>query len=74
MRLALKPAGLDSRHLDVKQALVVVRQVLPRELEVRRIEGAADLCDELARRLMREAPRGEEAADSPAAVFTRIGR
>ncbi|HKJ24607.1 MAG TPA: hypothetical protein VKB65_07280 [Myxococcota bacterium] len=73
VRLALKSAGLDPARLDARQAEVVLRQVLPRELEVRGIAGAAELCEALAGQVPSQASGGAE-GDSPEAVFARLGR
>jgi len=73
VRLALKSAGLDPARLDARQAEVVLRQVMPRELEVRGVEGAAELCEALAGQVPHDGAAGAE-GDSPEAVFARLGR
>ncbi|MCG8454997.1 MAG: hypothetical protein MI919_01865 [Holophagales bacterium] len=44
LRLALKKSGLDPGDLNVAQLRVVLRQVMPREHEVRGVEDAAGIC------------------------------
>jgi hypothetical protein len=51
VRLALKDAGLEPRSLTAEECAVVLRRVLPSELERRRVADATALCITLAREL-----------------------
>ena len=73
VRLALKDAGLDPKTLDQRQAHVVIRQLLPKEFQVRGIEEPEARCQELESRLEAEAPRMQDGA-TPEAVFERLAR
>ena len=48
IRIALKSAGLDASSVDREQMKVVLRRVLPGELQRRGIEGFECLCEELS--------------------------
>ena len=47
VRLALKEAGLDSRHVTPHQMSVVIAEVLPRELMARAVADAHGVCQAL---------------------------
>ena len=70
VRLALKQAGFDPKAVTGAQLAVVVRRVLPRELELRGIEDAEALCERLAGSVESLPP---EDGDTPEEVFARLG-
>ena len=72
VRLSLKEAGLAAASVTGKQLAVVVERVLPSELGARGIEDAEAVCLRLAGQLGQLAD-GAEQADSPEAVFARLG-
>jgi len=72
VRLALKQAGFDPKQVTREQMAAVVRKVLPRELELRGIEGAEALCERLASSV--ESLEAEDGAkEAPEDVFARLG-
>jgi hypothetical protein len=71
VRLALKEAGLDPASVTPIQMAVVLRQVMPRELQSRGIADAEKVCDAI-RTGVQTLP-AEASADSPDAVFARLG-
>lgn len=71
VRLALKAAGLDAAKVTVQQMAVVLRKVLPRELETRRVSDAEALCESLADRLSGLEP-DSESSQTPEAIFARL--
>jgi len=71
VRLALKEAGLDARTVTPAQMIVVAGNVLPRELESRGVKDPDAVCAALETKLAgMQAP---DAADTPDAVFARLG-
>lgn len=74
VRLGLKSAGLDVESVDAAQMSVVLRRVLPGELETRGVGDAARICDAIA-----DALAGIKIAVSPdrasqaAATVARFG-
>jgi hypothetical protein len=72
VRQSLKEAGLTAASVTGKQLAVVAERVLPSELEARGIEGAEAVCLRLAGQLG-QLTDGSEQADSPEAVFARLG-
>lgn len=71
MRLTLKAAGLNPQDVTPDQMGVVVDSLLPAELRSRGIENGEGVCAALRQRLAGvEATR---AADTPEAVFARLG-
>jgi hypothetical protein len=71
VRLALKQAGLDAAKVMVQQMTVVLREVLPRELETRGLGDPASLCEALAERLS-GLDLDADIGDTPEAVFGRL--
>jgi len=71
VRLALKESGLDPASVTPVQMAVVLRQVMPRELLSRGIADAEKVCDAI--RTGVQALPAEASADSPDAVFARLG-
>ncbi len=72
VRIALKQAGLDSRTVTPEQMSVVVEKLLPAELASRSIVSAPALCSQLAGKV-RRLSAGGAGADTPDAVFRRLG-
>ena len=74
VRLALRKSGLDPKAVSVTEMLVVLRQVLPREIDVRGIEEGARICKVIAAELAGveiEAPN-RAAAEHTDSVLRRI--
>jgi len=72
VRLSLKEAGLAAASVTGKQLAVVAERVLPTELGARGIDEAEALCRRLAGEIDKIAD-GSESAESPEAVFARLG-
>jgi hypothetical protein len=72
VRIALKEAGLDAKTASAEQLRVVIAKLLPSELEARGVENVAAVCDSLCR-AVDDCPAAGDAADSPEAVFARLG-
>jgi hypothetical protein len=74
-RLAVKEAGLDPEGVSREQLEVVVRELLPTELEALRIAGVERLCERLLEGLGRQTfDAGADRAGSAADVLERLGR
>ena len=73
LRLALKAAGVDARSATAAQLRVILDKLIPGELRKRGCEDAENVCRELAARLGSRSFDGPAAADSPEAVFARLG-
>jgi hypothetical protein len=71
VRLALKDAGLEAARVQPREMQVVLQRVLPGALETRGVEGAAAICEHIARGIAALAPSAEP--DSPDAIFRRLG-
>lgn len=71
VRITLKQAGLEARTVSAEQMSVVVAKLLPGELESRGIDEAGRQCDDIAAEL--GTLDVVIAADSPEAVFERLG-
>jgi hypothetical protein len=71
IRLALKQAGLDAKSVTAQQLVVVVKRLLPAELTSRGVADPDSLCTAIARAL--EGVAGGAAAETPEAVFQRLG-
>jgi hypothetical protein len=74
LRLLLKKAGLDPSSVTSKQMEVVLRELLPQELQSRGVEDGGNACEHLLRglRAANLADTGPSAA-SPEEVFKRLG-
>ena len=73
VRLALKKAGLDPRSVNKVEMIVVVDRLLERELAVRGIEDAAQVCRDLRSRLETESfGSGAHQPVRPEEVFRRV--
>lgn len=74
VRIGLKAAGLDVHGVDVAQMAVMLRKVLPEELEMRGIGEAASLCDEIAGAIEGIAfEASDDRAGAAAATMSRFG-
>lgn len=71
VRLALKQTGLEARSVSPSQMATVLDRVLPGELANRGIENADAVCATIGRALA--GMRDEGSADTPEAVFQRLG-
>ena len=75
IRLALKSSGLTAREVTRKQMVVVIDQVMPRELRARGVENPEGVCGELSQAIKGfEVEGGESAGTSPEDVFRRLSR
>jgi len=72
VRIALKQSGLEPNAATADQIQVVLDRVLPGELANRGIDGADGVCSQIAARLG-EIPAEVAGADTPEAVFERLG-
>jgi hypothetical protein len=71
VRLALKEAGLEAHSVTPDQMAAVMTKVLPKELASRGVEDGESTCASIAAALS-DLP-DEEVADTPEAVFHRLG-
>jgi hypothetical protein len=71
IRIALKQSGLNPASVVASELVVVVREILPKELVSRGIEDVEEVCAKLKFGLSRlgDSPRGE----TPESVFCRLG-
>jgi hypothetical protein len=75
IRLALKSSGLTAQEVTPEQMVVIIDQVLPRELQVRGVENPEGVCRELSQTAKGfKAENGESAGTSPEDVFRRLSR
>ncbi|MCG8589876.1 MAG: hypothetical protein MJE66_11350 [Proteobacteria bacterium] len=72
LRIALKEAGIDPRRVTAAQLDVVLAKVMPRELESRGVDDPSRVCGAL-RRALAAMPSEADPADTPEAVFARLG-
>lgn len=73
VRLALKEAGLEAKTVTPDQIAVVIEKVLPDELEARAVEDGPAICRRLAQEVGQLQIEATASADSPEAVFERLG-
>ena len=74
MRLVLKKAGLDASSVTTKQMEVLLRELLPKELQSRGVEDGGSACEHLLRGLkVANLSDAESSVESPEAVFKRLG-
>lgn len=73
VRLALKQSGLDPRGVGGGEMAVVLRKVMPKELEQRSVPNAGAVCEEIATRVATEFGSATDAGSSVEAVFRRLG-
>jgi hypothetical protein len=71
IRIALKQSGLSPASVVASELLVVVREILPKELVLRGIDHVEEACSKLEIGLsgLGDGPRGETAES----VFSRLG-
>jgi len=75
IRLALKSSGLTAREVTREQMIVVINQVLPRELRVRGVESPESVCEALAQAVKGfNDGNGDSDTASPEDVFRRLSR
>jgi hypothetical protein len=75
IRLALKSSGLTAQEVTQEQMVVVINQVLPRELQLRGVENPEGVCGDLSQAVKGfESEDGEPAGASPEDVFRRLSR
>jgi hypothetical protein len=75
IRLALKSSGLTAREVTQEQMVVVINQVLPRELRVRGVEDPEGVCEALAQAVKGfDHGDGDSDSTSPEDVFRRLSR
>jgi len=74
LRLALKGAGLDARTLSVPQLEVVMRKIMPGELERRGVWKPEKVCETVLTDVKALADSGAVTHETdPEAVFRRLG-
>ncbi len=75
VRLTLKSSGLTVNEITKEQMIVVIEQVLPRELRVRGVENPDAVCGEIAQVVKGIENKGSESSgSSPEDVFRRLSR
>ncbi|MBW2541979.1 MAG: hypothetical protein JRF15_07810 [Deltaproteobacteria bacterium] len=75
IRLALKSSGLTAREVTREQMIVVIKQVMPRELRVRGVEDPDGACEALAQAVKGFEHEGADSdGTSPEDVFRRLSR
>ena len=75
IRLALKSSGLTAREVTKEQMVVVIDQVLPRELQLRGVENPEGVCRELSQAVKGfECEEDDASSVSPEDVFRRLSR
>lgn len=72
VRLALKESGLDPASVTAVQMAVVLKKVLPGELERRRVDAAEGVCAAISHQLS-SAAVASGTGETPEAVFARLG-
>lgn len=72
LRLALKEAGVEPDRPTVAQLEAVLRKILPRELLVRGVDDALEVCEFLASSASQYVGQQDE-GDTPEDVFRRLG-
>lgn len=75
LRLALKAAGLDPGAIGTRQMLVVLKSVMPGELQRRGVEDAVGVCQGISEALVNAGLSSDatDGADRAAAIFARLG-
>jgi hypothetical protein len=73
VRLALREAGLDARTVTLEQMSVMLRKVLPKEMQSRGVEDAERICEAILTALAgAEASAPSSDTESPEAIFRRL--
>jgi len=73
VRLALKRAGFDSRHVTPEQMAVVIERLLGRELASRGVEDPDGVCAALLGPVRASGLGTGPASETPEDVFRRLG-
>jgi hypothetical protein len=73
VRLVLKDMGLDPRTVGKKEMRIALRTALPPALEAHHVGDAQVLCEQIERELA-TATLPTVSADTPEAIFKRLGR
>jgi hypothetical protein len=73
LRIGLKEAGLDAKRVTPEQMRVVLKELMPAQLESRGIDSASDVCDMLIGVVGDGSRFAAEDGDSPEALFARLG-
>ena len=71
IRIALKSAGLDPTRVTSSQMEVVLKKLLPEELQARGVENSSGVCEELTARLL-EHDFDSGAQETPENIFARM--
>ena len=71
LRIALKAAGLEATTVTPEQMAVVLRKVMPAELEKRGIDGADATCERIRTGVLALDQSAPQA--TPESVFDRLG-
>jgi len=75
IRLALKSSGLTAREVTREQMIVVIDQVLPRELRARGVANPEAVCGEISQAVKGfKTQDAESDGTSPEDVFRRLSR
>jgi hypothetical protein len=75
IRLALKSSGLTAREVTPEQMVVIITQVMPRELRVRGVENPEGVCEALTQAVKEfDHEDGDSDSASPEDVFRRLSR
>lgn len=72
VRLALRRCGLESHRVSQKDMLVVLRTVMPNELQVRGIRDAEALCETVRLRLSAAALEDVKPKETAEDIFRRM--
>lgn len=74
VRLALKSAGFDARHVSGREMAAVLRRLMPGELATRGVSSADVVCERLALGAEALGAETDGGPESPEAIFARLGR
>ena len=74
LRIALKAAGIEPESVTTKQMLVVIKKLMPGELQKRDVSEATVVCAAVAKEIasVRVAPEADDSDDLDS-VFGRLG-
>jgi hypothetical protein len=73
VRIALKQSGLDPSSVDGAQLAVVLRKVLPSELDMRGVADSEATCETMAQEIESLSGSGGDRASAAADTFGRFG-
>jgi hypothetical protein len=71
LRIALKRAGVDAKHLELDEVAAIFSTIMPEELEARGCSDSAAICDAIIQSLEGDAP--ESASRSRDETMRRLG-